>query len=86
MAKYLDKTPDEWEDLIEQWHNDNSLTMSLPEFLELDETEYMRLVHGIDDANLTPEEIIEEAGRRTRQAVVGLTLQEYFNQEYTNER
>ena len=75
MAKYLDKSQDEWEDLIEQWHNDELLTMSLPEFLELDETEYLRLVHGIDTPNLTPEEVAEEAGKRTRGAVVGLTLQ-----------
>lgn len=79
MAKYLDKTEDEWAELVEQWHNDESLAMSLPEFLELDEIEYMRLVHSIDDPGLTREEVIEEAGRRTRQAVVGLTMQEYFD-------
>lgn len=61
MAKYLDKTPDEWENLVEQWHDDESLTMSLPEFLELDETEYLRLVHSIDTPNLTPNEVLEES-------------------------
>lgn len=78
MAKYLDKTEDEWENLVEQWHNDESLTMSLPEFLELDETEYLRLVHSIDTPNLTPEEVLEEARKRTAQAVVGLTISEMF--------
>lgn len=78
MAKYLDRTQEEWDDLVEKWHTDESLTMSLPEFLELDETEYLRLVHSIDTPDLTPSEIVEEAGKRTRTAVVGLTLQEYF--------
>lgn len=26
MAKYLDKTPDEWELLTEKWHEDETIT------------------------------------------------------------
>ena len=76
MAKYLDKTQDEWDDLVEKWHNDKSIEMSLPEFLELDETEYLRLVHGIDTPDLTPDEVLEESRKRVAQAVVGLTILE----------
>lgn len=78
MAKYSDKTHDEWDDLCEKWHSDESLTMSLQEFLELDDTEYTRFVHGIDTPDLTPEEVQEEARKRTVQAVVGLTILECF--------
>ena len=65
--------------MIEQWHADETITVSLPEFLGLNETEYLRLIHGIDMPDLTPEEISEEARKRTAQAVVGLTIQEIFN-------
>lgn len=78
MAKFLDKTQDEWDDLTEQWHNDKSLTISLQEFLELDDTEYLRFAHSIDTPDLTPEEVLEESRYRTAQAVVGLTILEYF--------
>lgn len=78
MAKYLDKTQDEWDDLIEQWHSDETLTKSLPEFLGLNETEYLKLTHGIDTPDLTPEEVQEESRKRTAQAIVGLTIQEIF--------
>ena len=78
MAKFLDKTQKEWDALIEQWHSDETLTMSLPEFLGLNETEYLRLVHGIDTPDLYPSEVLEESRKRTAQAVVGLTIQEIF--------
>lgn len=78
MAKYLDKTQDEWDNLIEQWHSDETLTMSLSEFLGLNETEYLRLTHGIDTPNLAPEEVLKESRKRTAQAVVGLTVQKIF--------
>ena len=84
MAKYSDKTQDEWDELVEQWHTDESLTMSLPDFLELDETEYMKLAHGIDTPDLTPEEVKEEARKRTVQAAVALTLLECFTSKLHN--
>lgn len=29
MAKYLDKTQDEWDDLVEKWNTDTSIMCSL---------------------------------------------------------
>ena len=79
MAKFLDKTMDEWDDIAEQWHNDESIEMSLSEYMGLNEVEYMRYVHNITEPNLSDEEVFEKAGRRTREAVVGLTLTEIFD-------
>lgn len=79
MAKFLDKTMDEWDNIVEQWHNDESIEISLAEYMGLNEVEYMRYVHNITEPNLSNEEVYEEAGRRTREAVVGLTLTEMFS-------
>lgn len=76
MAKFLDKTMDEWDDIAEEWHNDESITLSLKDYMGLNEIEYLRYVHSITDPDLTDEQVIEEAGRRTREAVVGLTAME----------
>lgn len=81
MAKFLDKTTDEWDDIVEKWHNDESIEVSLPEYMGLDEVEYLKYVHNITDPNISDEEVLEEAGRRTREAVVGLTMQEIFDFE-----
>ena len=80
MAKFLDKTQ-EWDDLIEQWHSDETPKMSLSEFLGLNETEYLRPVHDIDTPDLYPAEVLEESRKRTAQAVVGLTIQEMFKRK-----
>lgn len=48
MAKYLDKTQEEWDDLVELWHSDASIDCSLQEFLELDDVEYLKFAHGMD--------------------------------------
>lgn len=79
MAKFLDKTIDEWDDIVEQLHNDESTDMPLADYMGLNEVEYAKYVHNITDANLSNEEVFEEAGRRTRAAVVGLTILELFN-------
>lgn len=50
----------------------------MPEFLDLDETEYLRLMHGIDTPDLTPDEVLEESRKRVAQAVVGLTILEHL--------
>lgn len=78
MAKFLDKTMDEWDDIAAQWHNNDSTTLSLQDYMELNEIEYMRYLHNITDSNLTDEEVRDEAGKRCREAVVGLTLSELF--------
>lgn len=79
MAKFLDKTMDEWDDIAEQWHNDDTIEVPLSEYMGLNEVEYMRYVHNITEPNLSDEEVFEEAARRTREAVVGLTLAEMFD-------
>lgn len=79
MAKFLDKTMDEWDAIVEQWHNDDSIEVSLSEYMGLNEVEYMRYTHNITEPNLSSEEVFKEAGRRTREAVVGLTLTEMFD-------
>ena len=79
MAKFLDKTMEEWDDIVEKWHNDETIKVSLPEYMELNDVEYMRYVHNITDPMLSDENVFEEAGKRTREAVVGLTLMEMFS-------
>ena len=49
MAKYSDKTESEWNELIEQWHNSPSINCSLQEYLALNDVEYLKLMHGIDE-------------------------------------
>lgn len=78
MAKFLDKTMDEWDDIAEQWHNDKSTNISLSEYMGLNEVEYTKYVHNITEPNLSNEEVYEEAGKRAREATVGLTLTEMF--------
>lgn len=78
MAKFLNKTMEEWDDIAEQWHNDESIEVSLAEYMGLDEVEYMKYLHNITAPNISDEEVFEKAGRRTREAVVGLTLAEMF--------
>ena len=53
MAKYLDKTQDEWDDLVEKWNTDTSIMCSLQEYLELDDVEYLKFAHGLDDENIS---------------------------------
>lgn len=48
MAKYLDKTQKEWDDLVELWHSDASIDCSLQDFLELDDVEYLKFAHEMD--------------------------------------
>ena len=78
MAKFSDKTIEEWDNMVEQWHNDESIESSLAVYMWLDEVEFMRYIHNITEQYVTDEEVVEEAGRRTREAVVGLTLMEIF--------
>lgn len=78
MSKFLDKTQEEWDDLVELWHSDESIKKSLPEFLGLNDIEYLKLVHSIDIPDLTEEEVLEESRKRTAEAVVGLTIKEIF--------
>lgn len=78
MAKYTDKTIEEWEDIVEEWHNSPQIEQSLPEYMDLNEIEYLKFVHNITDDTLSDEEVREKATQCTREAVVGLTLLEIF--------
>ena len=56
--KHTDKTDDEWDALIEEWHNGSS-DLSLPDFLGLNEEQYTRLCYGIRDDSLSYEDVLE---------------------------
>ena len=63
MAKYLDKTLSEWEDLTERWHTDTTIKCTLQEYLELDDIEYLNIPNGdiIFPTGWDTEEKIERA-------------------------
>ena len=74
MAKYLDKSREKWEDLVDQWHNDSSATCSLQEYLELDDIEYLKFAHGIDEPDISDTEVLEKSAEITRDAVIELVI------------
>ena len=74
MAKYLDKSREKWEDLVDQWHHDSSVTCSLQEYLELDDIEYLKFAHGIDEPDISDTEVLEKSAEITRDAVIELVI------------
>ena len=74
MAKYLDKSREKWEDLVDQWHNDSSVTCSLQEYLELDDIEYLKFAHGIDEPDISDTEVLEKSAEITRDADIELVI------------
>lgn len=46
MAKYTDKTEEEWGVLVTYWHNEYKGELSLQEFLEMDDVEYTNFLHA----------------------------------------
>ena len=74
MAKYLDKTKSEWEDLTEKWHSDVTITCSLQEYLELDDIEYLKLAHAIDDKNISDAEVLKKSSEIAKDAVTELVI------------
>lgn len=74
MAKYLDKTEDEWEDLVEKWHNDLTITCSLQQYLELDDIEYLKFAHGMNEKDLTDEEVLEKSSEIVKTVFIELVL------------
>ena len=74
MAKYLDKSREKWEDLVDQWHNDSSVTWSLQEYLELDDIEYLKFAHGIDEPDISDTEVLEKSAEITQDAVIELVI------------
>lgn len=67
--KYTDKTDDEWDDLIEEWHNDPDTTITLKEYLGLDDEQYQRLAFGIRDDSLSYEEVLKISGKVCRDVI-----------------
>lgn len=79
MAKYLDKTKSEWEELTELWHSDSSIKCSLQEYLDLNDIEYLKFVHGIDEQNITDEDIIQKSSEIARNVVTELVIKPAFD-------
>lgn len=79
MAKFSDKTMDEWDDIVEKWHNDTETELSLREYMGLNEVEFLRYAQNIPDPSLDDESVRAEAARLGRQAMVGLTIMETLN-------
>lgn len=67
--KYTDKTDDEWDDLIEKWHNDPDIKITLNEYLGLDDEQYQRLAFGIRDDSLSYEEVLKISGKVCRDVI-----------------
>lgn len=79
MAKYLDKTQDEWDDLVEKWNTDTSIMCSLQEYLELDDVEYLKFAHGLDDENISDKEVYEKSAEIAKNAVTELVIKPSLN-------
>lgn len=79
MAKYLDKTKSEWDELTERWHSDSSLTCSLQEYLELDDIEYLKFAHGIDDPDISDTEVLEKSSEIARNVITELVIKPAFD-------
>lgn len=79
MAKYLDKTKSEWDELTERWHSDSSIKCSLQEYLNLNDIEYLKFVHGIDEQNITDEDIIQKSSEIVRNVVTELVIKPAFD-------
>lgn len=76
MAKYSDKTESEWNELIEQWHNSPSINCSLQEYLALNE--YLKLMYGIDEQDITDTQVSEKASKIVKDVVTELLIKPSF--------
>lgn len=74
MAKYLDKTKQEWEDLTEKWHTDPTISCSLQEYLGLDDIEFLKFAHGIDTENISDEEVVKRSSEICKDVVTELVI------------
>lgn len=74
MAKYLDKTKQEWEDLTEKWHTDPTISCSLQEYLGLDDIEFLKFAHGIDAENISDEEVVKRSSEICKEVVTELVI------------
>lgn len=74
MAKYLDKTEEEWEDLVKKWHTDSTIDCTLQEYLELDDIEYIKFAHGIDDKDISDEDVLKKSTEIVKDVVTELAI------------
>ena len=74
MAKYLDKTEEEWDDLVEKWHTDSTIDCTLQEYLELDDIEYIKFAHGIDDKDISDEDVLKKSTEIVKDVVTELAI------------
>lgn len=74
MAKYLDKTNEEWDDLVDKWHSDNTISCSLQDYLELDDIEFLKLAHGIDNKDISDEEVLKKSSEIAKDVVTELVI------------
>ena len=74
MAKYMDKTQEEWDKLVVKWHEDTSITCSLQEFLELNDTEYLKMCMDISEPDITDEEVIKRSKELAKDVVTELVI------------
>lgn len=74
MAKYLDKTEEEWDDLVDKWHTDSTIDCTLQEYLELDDIEYIKFAHGIDDKDISDEDVLKKSTDIVKDIVTELAI------------
>lgn len=79
--------PEEWYDLIDEWHKSDS-NLTLEDYLQLDDINYTRLLWDIRDVTLTDDEVYEisknmankfktiEAFEKAKQAFIDLDYTE----------
>jgi len=74
MAKYIDKTQEEWDALIDKWHTTDDIKCSLQEYLELDDIEYLRLIHNITDPTVSDEDVFKISRNTAKEVVAELAI------------
>lgn len=74
MAKYIDKTQEEWDALIDKWHTTDDIKCSLQEYLELDDIEYLRLIHNITDPTVSDEDVLKISRNTVKEVVAELAI------------
>lgn len=57
-----------------KWHNDLTITCSLQQYLELDDIEYLKFAHGMNEKDLTDEEVLEKSSEIVKTAFIELVL------------
>lgn len=74
MTKYSDKTEQEWETLTEKWHTDTTIQCTLQEYLDLNDIEYLKFIHGIHDKNVSDEDVLKISDEITKSIVTEFEL------------